>query len=238
MVIIIFAIFGSILFALSGISLPFFVSFLIKTFGKPMNGDPLWAFMILTVPAGFFYGAIWGRKFGLIFNEVNLSFLDAMKTIHFLKGLPFIIAGFVSLAYLGNMKFQSIMKEREIIKNPNVEVSGYPAIFSVIPVYYSYPKKEIYHEEKEKKIRAMIDNGLNLEAEYFKSERPIHYAAVNHQWRMVLIFLKAGADPLAADQDGNSLITLIKNQKREPVGEAYREVISILMKAGHLKSDE
>lgn len=238
MINIVFAIFGSILFALSGISLPFFVSFLIKTFGKPMNGDPLWAFMILTVPAGFFYGAIWGRKFGLIFNEVNLSFLDAMKTIHFLKGLPFIIAGFVSLAYLGNMKFQSIMKEREIIKNPNVEVSGYPAIFSVIPVYYSYPKKEIYHEEKEKKIRAMIDNGLNLEAEYFKSVRPLYYAGENHQWRIVLILLKAGADPLATDQDGNSLITLIQNQKKEPVGEAYKEVITILRAPGHLKNDK
>lgn len=194
-----------------------------------MNGDLLWGVVFLTVPAGFFYGAIWGRKFGFIFNEVNFYIIEAIKTLHFLKGVPFIIAGLVSLGYFGKMKIDSLMLQREVIKKPNIEVHGTPAIFTLIPSYYSYPNKELHHKNVEKDILKMIENGLDINVTRpFYGDTALYYAGKRHQWRIALILLKAGADPLIKNDKGLNFISLIENQEKEAVREAYQEILSHL----------
>ncbi len=112
----------------------------------------------------------------------------------------------------------------ETIDNPDAPGrEGYPQIFEAIA------------DRDPERVARLIASGANVEARGFGQGTPVLKAALTHNWAMAEMLLKAGADPMAADEFGITLPAVAARSRLNPEseeGQALARVRAILADRG------
>ena len=100
---------------------------------------------------------------------------------------------------------------------------GHPILFTVIEM------------RDRAQVRALIAAGADIEALGFARATPVVIAALGSNWRIVEVLLQAGANPLAADEQGFTVPYLAANSRLRPEteeGQALDRVRAMLNERG------